>query len=48
MVAEMGAHWVILYTDSQLVAQQVKGEYLAKDARMMLYLKRVAEVRNKF
>lgn len=48
MIVEMGAQRVILYTDSRLVAQQIKREYLDKDKSMMLYVEKVVELRNKF
>ncbi|XP_073290649.1 uncharacterized protein [Primulina huaijiensis] len=35
---EVGASWVIIYSDSQLVAQQFKGAYEAKDEKMLKYL----------
>ncbi|XP_075521550.1 uncharacterized protein LOC142554758 [Primulina tabacum] len=35
---EVGASWVIIYSDSQLVAQQIKGVYEAKDEKMLKYL----------
>ncbi|XP_075515705.1 uncharacterized protein LOC142550517 [Primulina tabacum] len=36
---EVGASRVIIYSDSQLVAQQIKGAYEAKDEKMLKYLK---------
>ncbi|XP_073030745.1 uncharacterized protein [Primulina eburnea] len=36
---EAGAYRIILYSDSQLVTQQIKGDYEAKDERMLKYLK---------
>lgn len=47
MVAELGAQRVVIHSDSQLVVQQVKEEYEAKDERMMAYLQRVAGLRDK-
>ncbi|XP_073017782.1 uncharacterized protein [Primulina eburnea] len=35
---EVGASWIILYSDSQLITQQIKGVYEAKDDRMHKYL----------
>ncbi|XP_075499302.1 uncharacterized protein LOC142537693 [Primulina tabacum] len=35
---EVGASWVIIYSDSQLVAQQIKGTYVAKNEKMLKYL----------
>ncbi|XP_075515416.1 uncharacterized protein LOC142550060 [Primulina tabacum] len=36
---EVGASRVIIYSDSQLVAQQIKGAYEARDEKMLKYLK---------
>ncbi|XP_075489543.1 uncharacterized protein LOC142528383 [Primulina tabacum] len=36
---EVGASRVIIYSDSQLVAQQIKGAYEAEDEKMLKYLK---------
>ncbi|XP_075503970.1 uncharacterized protein LOC142541298 [Primulina tabacum] len=36
--AEVGASRIILYSDSQLITQQIKGVYEAKDDRMLKYL----------
>ncbi|XP_075479325.1 uncharacterized protein LOC142520209 [Primulina tabacum] len=36
---EVGASQVIIYSDSQLVAQQIKGAYGTKDEKMLKYLK---------
>ncbi|XP_075478928.1 uncharacterized protein LOC142519785 [Primulina tabacum] len=36
---EVGASRIILYSDSQLITQQIKGVYEAKDDRMLIYLK---------
>ncbi|XP_073304627.1 uncharacterized protein [Primulina huaijiensis] len=36
---EVGASQIILYSDSQLITQQVKGVYEAKDNMMLKYLK---------
>ncbi|XP_075480663.1 uncharacterized protein LOC142521330 [Primulina tabacum] len=36
---EVGASRVIIYSDSQLVAQQIKGGYETKDEKMLKYLK---------
>ncbi|XP_057510765.1 uncharacterized protein LOC130793127 [Actinidia eriantha] len=38
MVVELGAQSLDIFSDSQLVVNQVQGDYLAKDARMMAYL----------
>ncbi|XP_073039030.1 uncharacterized protein [Primulina eburnea] len=35
---EVGASWIILYSDSQLIAQQIKDVYEAKDDRTLKYL----------
>ncbi|XP_073049603.1 uncharacterized protein [Primulina eburnea] len=35
---EVGASRIILYSDSQLITQQIKGVYEAKDDRMLKYL----------
>ncbi|XP_075483574.1 uncharacterized protein LOC142523725 [Primulina tabacum] len=35
---EVGASRIILYSDSQLITQQIKGAYEAKDDRMLKYL----------
>ncbi|XP_075473957.1 uncharacterized protein LOC142505016 [Primulina tabacum] len=35
---ELGASRIILYSDSQLITQQIKGVYEAKDDRMLKYL----------
>ncbi|XP_073049657.1 uncharacterized protein [Primulina eburnea] len=35
---EVGASWIILYSDSQLITQQIKGVYEAKDDMMLKYL----------
>ncbi|XP_075483547.1 uncharacterized protein LOC142523698 [Primulina tabacum] len=35
---EVGASMIILYSDSQLITQQIKGVYEAKDDRMLKYL----------
>ncbi|XP_075486397.1 uncharacterized protein LOC142526008 [Primulina tabacum] len=35
---EIGASQIILYSDSQLITQQIKGIYEAKDYRMLKYL----------
>ncbi|XP_075498803.1 uncharacterized protein LOC142537118 [Primulina tabacum] len=35
---EVGDSWIILYSDSQLITQQIKGVYEAKDDRMLKYL----------
>ncbi|XP_075504417.1 uncharacterized protein LOC142541849 [Primulina tabacum] len=35
---EVGASLIILYSDSQLITQQIKGVYEAKDDRMLKYL----------
>lgn len=48
MVEELGARGIILFSDSQLVTQQVKGEYETKEAKMRAYLERVMNVKNKF
>ncbi|XP_075515629.1 uncharacterized protein LOC142550286 [Primulina tabacum] len=37
-VREVGASRIILYSDSQLITQQIKGVYEAKDDRMLKYL----------
>ncbi|XP_075492659.1 uncharacterized protein LOC142530733 [Primulina tabacum] len=36
---EVGASRIILYSDSQLITQQIKGIYEAKDDRMLKYLR---------
>ncbi|XP_075479343.1 uncharacterized protein LOC142520225 [Primulina tabacum] len=36
---EVGPSRVIIYSDSQLVAQQIKGAYEAKDEKMLKYLR---------
>ncbi|XP_075521369.1 uncharacterized protein LOC142554591 [Primulina tabacum] len=36
---EVGASRIILYSDSQLITQQIKGVYEAEDDRMLKYLK---------
>ncbi|GFZ07006.1 hypothetical protein Acr_18g0011760 [Actinidia rufa] len=38
VAAELGAQSLDVFSDSQLVVNQVQGDYLAKDARMMAYL----------
>ncbi|GFZ15785.1 hypothetical protein Acr_25g0001940 [Actinidia rufa] len=38
VVVELGAQSLEIFSDSQLVINQVQGDYLAKDARMMAYL----------
>ncbi|XP_075481099.1 uncharacterized protein LOC142521802 [Primulina tabacum] len=38
-VREIGAPWIILYSDSQLITQQIKSFYEAKDDMMLKYLK---------
>ncbi|GFS42455.1 hypothetical protein Acr_00g0079950 [Actinidia rufa] len=38
VVVELGAQSLEIFSDSQLVVNQVQGDYLAKDARMMAYL----------
>ncbi|GFS37177.1 hypothetical protein Acr_00g0050430 [Actinidia rufa] len=38
IAAELGAQSLDIFSDSQLVVNQVQGEYLAKDARMIAYL----------
>ncbi|XP_075479304.1 uncharacterized protein LOC142520187 [Primulina tabacum] len=38
-VREVGASRIILYSDSQLITQQIKGIYEAKDDMMLKYLK---------
>ncbi|XP_075524532.1 uncharacterized protein LOC142556929 [Primulina tabacum] len=35
---EVGASQIILYPDSHLITQQIKGVYEAKDGRMLKYL----------
>ncbi|XP_075475318.1 uncharacterized protein LOC142506064 [Primulina tabacum] len=35
---EVGASWVIINSDSQLVAQQIRGTYEAKNEKMLKYL----------
>ncbi|XP_075473861.1 uncharacterized protein LOC142504905 [Primulina tabacum] len=35
---EVGASWVIIYSDSRLVTQQIKGAYEAKNEKMLEYL----------
>ncbi|GFS37978.1 hypothetical protein Acr_00g0055000 [Actinidia rufa] len=41
VVVELGAQSLEIFNDSQLVVNQVQGDYLAKDARMMAYLDEV-------
>ncbi|XP_073305774.1 uncharacterized protein [Primulina huaijiensis] len=41
-VREVGASRVIIYSDSQLVAQQIKGTYETKDEKMLKYLRLIA------
>ncbi|XP_073289527.1 uncharacterized protein [Primulina huaijiensis] len=36
---EIGAFWIILYSDSQLITQQIKGVYEATDHKTLKYLK---------
>ncbi|GFS40591.1 hypothetical protein Acr_00g0069450 [Actinidia rufa] len=38
IAVELGAQSLEIFSDSQLVVNQVQGDYLAKDARMMAYL----------
>ncbi|GFS34945.1 hypothetical protein Acr_00g0036910 [Actinidia rufa] len=38
IVVELGAQSLKIFSDSQLVVNQVQGDYLAQDARMMAYL----------
>ncbi|GFY91128.1 hypothetical protein Acr_07g0013240 [Actinidia rufa] len=38
VAVELGAQSLEIFSDSQLVVNQVQGDYLAKDARMMAYL----------
>ncbi|GFS40548.1 hypothetical protein Acr_00g0069240 [Actinidia rufa] len=38
VATELGAQSLEVFSDSQLVVNQVQGDYLAKDARMMAYL----------
>ncbi|GFY89059.1 hypothetical protein Acr_06g0009990 [Actinidia rufa] len=38
VVVELGPQSLKIFSDSQLVVNQVQGDYLAKDARMMAYL----------
>ncbi|GFZ03434.1 hypothetical protein Acr_16g0000580 [Actinidia rufa] len=41
IAVELGAQSLEIFSDSQLVVNQVQGDYLAKDARMMAYLGKV-------
>ncbi|GFZ15860.1 hypothetical protein Acr_25g0002690 [Actinidia rufa] len=41
VVAELGAESLDVFSDSQLVVNQVQGNYLAKDTRMMAYMDEV-------
>ncbi|XP_075524458.1 uncharacterized protein LOC142556838 [Primulina tabacum] len=36
---EVGASRIILYSDSQLITQQIKGAYEANDSRMIKYIR---------
>ena len=48
MVQRMGGKSVKVFSDSRLIAGQVKGEFEAKDARMQGYLSQVKFLRSKF
>ena len=41
LAQELGAHRILVYSDSQLVIQQVAGQYEGKDESMKKYLSRV-------
>ncbi|GFZ05223.1 hypothetical protein Acr_17g0007950 [Actinidia rufa] len=43
IAVELGAQSLEIFSDSQLVVNQVQGDYLAKDARMMAYLGELAQ-----
>ena len=47
-VLGMGAWDVEIYSDSQLVINQVQGNFEAWDSRMKAYLQAVREIMNKF
>ena len=48
MVQRMGGKSVKVFSDSRLIAGQVKGEFEAKDERMQGYLSQVKFLRSKF
>ena len=48
MLKQIGANRVQLYCDSRLVVSQVKGEFNAKDQRMMSYLREVGVMKCQF
>ena len=47
VAAELGVDSLVAFSDSQLVMNQVQGDYLAKDARMLAYLGEVKNVSEK-
>lgn len=44
----MGAHDVEIYSDSQLIMNQVQGSFKARDPRMKVYLQVIKQVMSKF
>ncbi|XP_075521096.1 uncharacterized protein LOC142554295 [Primulina tabacum] len=44
----VGATWVLIFSDSQLVAQQMKGMYDVKDEKLIEYAREVNRIREKF
>ncbi|XP_073042031.1 uncharacterized protein [Primulina eburnea] len=45
---EVGASRVIIYSDSQLVTQQIKGAYEVKNEKMLKYLKLITSQASSF